>query len=225
MGKLNKSKGNMYTWCTHTWSPISGGCEHQCSYCYIRTFMKLKDMPDIDRFFPALGKGRAIFVGHFTDMFAESVPALWILRVLNHCCQYPGNTYVFQSKNVDRMAQFITHMPPKRIMGTTVETDDQELLTPVSKAPPVMDRLVALSRIAGRKFITIEPVMDFRDPQLFAAKILTCTPNFVCIGADSKGHKLREPSADKLAELLAFLDGRVEIRGKHNLDRIMKVYV
>ena len=30
---LNKSKGNMYPWVTHTWNPIRGRCPHNCQYC------------------------------------------------------------------------------------------------------------------------------------------------------------------------------------------------
>lgn len=31
---MNKSKGNMYPWVTHTWNPIKGICPHQCSYLF-----------------------------------------------------------------------------------------------------------------------------------------------------------------------------------------------
>lgn len=30
---LNKAKGNMYEWVTHTWNPLAGECSHGCSYC------------------------------------------------------------------------------------------------------------------------------------------------------------------------------------------------
>lgn len=31
---LNKSKGNMYDFVTHTWNPIRGECSHSCDYCH-----------------------------------------------------------------------------------------------------------------------------------------------------------------------------------------------
>jgi DNA repair photolyase len=31
---LNKSKGNMYEWITHTWNTVKGACYHDCSYCH-----------------------------------------------------------------------------------------------------------------------------------------------------------------------------------------------
>ena len=76
MGKLSKAQGNMYNWVSHMWSPINGGCPHQCSYCYVRAFMRFGEQPVLDKGLPALGSGRIIFVGHLTDMFAEAVPAL-----------------------------------------------------------------------------------------------------------------------------------------------------
>jgi len=30
---LNKVRGNMYSFCTHTWNVIKGKCPHDCSYC------------------------------------------------------------------------------------------------------------------------------------------------------------------------------------------------
>ena len=30
---LNRQKGNMYPWITHTWNPIKGKCPHDCTYC------------------------------------------------------------------------------------------------------------------------------------------------------------------------------------------------
>ena len=50
---LNKQKGNMYSFVTHTWNPIKGKCSHDCSYCLDGdtlilmadlSFKKLKDV-------------------------------------------------------------------------------------------------------------------------------------------------------------------------------------
>ena len=35
---LNKQKGNMYAFVTHTWNPIRGKCPHDCSYCYMKVY-------------------------------------------------------------------------------------------------------------------------------------------------------------------------------------------
>ena len=35
---LNKQKGNMYGFVTHTWNVIKGKCPHDCEYCYMKIF-------------------------------------------------------------------------------------------------------------------------------------------------------------------------------------------
>lgn len=35
---LNKQKGNMYGFVTHTWNVIKGKCPHDCEYCYMKVF-------------------------------------------------------------------------------------------------------------------------------------------------------------------------------------------
>ena len=37
---MNKQKGNMYGFVTHTWNAIKGRCSHNCSYCYMIPFWK-----------------------------------------------------------------------------------------------------------------------------------------------------------------------------------------
>ena len=32
---LKKSAGNMYSWITHTWGPVTGRCGYGCAYCYV----------------------------------------------------------------------------------------------------------------------------------------------------------------------------------------------
>ena len=32
---MNKQKGNMYGFVTHTWNPVSGACQHKCTYCIV----------------------------------------------------------------------------------------------------------------------------------------------------------------------------------------------
>ena len=42
---LRKSKGNMYSFITHTWNPVKGICYHDCSYCYMKGFKNLELKP------------------------------------------------------------------------------------------------------------------------------------------------------------------------------------
>jgi hypothetical protein len=87
---LIKSKGNMYSWVTHHWSPIKG-CKHACPYCYVQKFDKDWDKPRLDEkdLMTNLGKGKTIFVGSKCDMWGSWVPQGWIQLVIARCSEYP----------------------------------------------------------------------------------------------------------------------------------------
>lgn len=223
--RVNRSKGNMYDWVTHTWGPIVG-CQHQCQYCYVKAF---RDQPVEPVWsgplpFPKLGQNRVIFVGHLCDMFAENVPASMIQAVLAHCDLFPENTYVFQTKNPERLVSNLRLPDDNRPMiGTTIETNREELLASISKAPTARDRanaLWVLGEFGYRTFLTVEPILDF-DLEPFVELIVSAHPNFINIGADSKGHGLPEPTRAKVVSLAEALGKRgIEIRKKVNLARL-----
>ena len=218
MSKLAKASGNMYDFVTHLWSPIQG-CPHQCSYCYVRKWHELKSEVTFDEVFPNLGLNKKIFICHQTDMFAESVPDKWIIEILRHCWEW-HNEYYFQTKNPMRLLDFSVLFPKQSIFGTTIETNRQELLDKISKAPPVKDRIIGIMQKDGKKFLTIEPIMDL-DVDEFVEIIFTINPDFVNIGADSKGHHLMEPNAEKIEALIKGIEAEgIEVRRKPNLARL-----
>jgi hypothetical protein len=227
----------MYEWVSHVWSPIVG-CSHQCSYCYVKKYRHLPEVPILNEAdLPKLGKERVIFVGHMCDMFSEAVTNEHIAHVMSHCNRFPENVYVFQTKNPARLFNFTSMMPLNVYIGTTVETNREDLIHKVSHAPTPSNRLNSFQRVFGKdwysketdlehevrmalKFITIEPVMDF-DVDEFVKMIVEAKPNFINIGADSKGHGLVEPSKEKLQAFIAAMDGHgIEIRKKMNLGRL-----
>jgi DNA repair photolyase len=223
MGKLNKSKGNMYEWVTHTWSPISG-CPHQCAYCYVRKFKNLEKEVTLDLLVPDLGEGKTIFVAHMGDLFADSVPQSIIYKVLEYCRAF-DNEYVFQTKNPRRLWLYRDALPSKSIIGTTIETNDNNLLEKISNAPAVEMRstyLRCFHEDGFKTFLTIEPILDFV-PTLLFDLIDNSKADFINIGADSKGHGLKEPSAEKIKILIQMLNNqKIEIKKKDNLERLMK---
>lgn len=221
MSKVNKAKGNMYDWVTHTWSPMVG-CPHQCSYCYVRKFRELPSVPRMDGEFPPLGECRTIFVGHMCDMWAKGCAESDIRQVLKHCAGYPKNTYVFQTKNPARWCgdSLPLAFPPSVVLGTTIETDDWALLKPMTNAPAPLARAHDMRGLPYTKFVTIEPILDF-DVEGLATLIGLARPSWVNIGADSKGHGLPEPSWAKVQALIVEIKGMgIEIRAKTNLDRL-----
>jgi len=214
---LNKSKGNMYPWVTHTWNPIRGRCPHKCSYCYMKRFpvgelrLEKKEL-NLD-----LGLDRNIFVGSSTDMFAEGVNQDWILAVLNHCQRYSYNRYLFQSKNPDGMNKVLGYFPKRTILGTTIETNRENYY---SNAPIIKYRVQALEGILLRKMVSIEPIMDF-DVDELVKMIYRIKPRFISIGADSQNSNLPEPESQKIKELIMRCELFTEVKMKSNLKKLL----
>ena len=221
---LNKQRGNMYKFATHTWNPIRGKCSHDCSYCSIKGIAKRFNRPQkpirlVEKELNTkLGKGNFIFVGSSTDMFADSVHYNLIVQVLKVCKKYPDNKYLFQTKNPKRLKDFTFLFPKNSIMGITLETNRNYDL---GNAPPIMNRVRHFSSLRWEhKMITIEPIVDF-DLNLFVIMIKEIEPEWVNIGADSKGHNLSEPSKEKILALVDELKEFTEVKIKPNLKRIV----
>lgn len=215
---LNKQKGNMYGFVTHTWNAIKGKCPHDCEYCYMKVFPQGKLRFDKKELNTNLEKGNFIFVGSSCDMFADGIPDEWIINVLNHCSNF-YNTYLFQTKNPERFKDFKDFYPADSIFGSTIETNQENNLY---KAPPRSFRLAGMNHLflrCKRKMITIEPIMDFDINQL-VNWIKHIRPEFVNIGADSKGHNLPEPPAHKIGKLIKELEKFTKVNLKDNLKRI-----
>jgi protein gp37 len=165
-----------------------------------------------------LGHDNMIFVGSSTDMWADSVPSEWINRVLDYCKRFP-NTYLFQSKNPKRFINFSGRFPPNTILGTTLETNKQDLIQ--SKAPTIKERVEAMQSIGFTyKMISLEPMIDF-DLEEFVQLIKSTNPIMVSIGADSKHSGLVEPSREKIDLLIKRLSEFTEVKVKDNLGRIV----
>ena len=215
---LNKQKGNMYPWITHTWNPVRGTCEHDCSYCYMKRMPNLGDMRLDEK---ALGDqlgfdGKSIFVGSSTDMFAKSVPVEWIEAVLEKCCAFWVNDYTFQTKNPIKYQAVWGKFPPRCTLGVTIESDIIDY--GISSAPPPSERAKDFMLTNETKFVSIEPIMDFT--QEFVDMIIDIEPEFVSIGADSGHNGLKEPKEGQILDLIDRLYCFTEVRLKDNLKRL-----
>jgi DNA repair photolyase len=215
---LNRQKGNMYGFVSHTWNAIRGECPHWCSYCYMHGLWKGEVKLDEKELKTDLGRNNFIFVGSSTDMWAESIPADWILKVIRHCRNYPENTYLFQSKNPKRFIKFRDELATLNcIIGTTIETNRKNNF---SNAPSVQERSDAMTIKGFKKMVTIEPIMDF-DVTSFILEIKKINPEWVNIGADSKNHNLPEPTTFKVENLVRELKKFTKVNIKDNLSRIL----
>lgn len=226
---MNKET-NMYKFIDKTRNFLGGECEHECVYCYVNS-MKNK-FPNLkERYSGEIrlldkelkkdeGKGKTIFVQDMGDLFASNVPEEFISKVLTHLRGYPENTYLFQTKNPKRYLEFQNDFSIHSIFGTTIETNRQEELNKISKAPPIKERQYWMERLHFYEiFVTLEPLLDF-DLKELVEIIKEINPNFVNIGADSKGHNLQEPSKEKIELLIKELKEFTEVRIKKNLDRL-----
>ncbi len=232
---INKAKGNMYQDIDFTWNPIGGECEHHCSYCYLKRCWSMMKNPEL-RFRESylndnLGQGNVIFVGSATDMFAENVPAEWIKRVITHLnMNYPDNIYLYQTKNPKRFNAFqyrLSGLLPVNkmdvILGTTIETNRQDEVSKISKAPSVTERARAIRNFSTRGWttqVTIEPVMDFDELEMIEL-IEWAKPKKVYVGADSKNSELPGPSASKILDLIYALATFAQVKLKKNLARLL----
>lgn len=237
---LKKSQGQMYPWVDATHTHLGGECPHKCSYCYVDNPRfgrapryqgeirliedEFKVKYDEKTLMKVCGKYPAvIFVENCNDLFAESVPLDFIFKIIRHCRDYPKNIYVFQTKNPIRFLSGF-NFPQNVIFGTTIESN---LWYPeiMKDAPHPVDRFNAMLKITGMKFLTIEPVLDF-DVEAFARWIKEINPNFLNLGADSKGRGLPEPTFEKIMALTAKLkEYGIELREKHNLERLKQKQV
>lgn len=223
---MNKTKGNMYSWTNYTYNPIRGRCKHDCSYCSIKDIAKRFNQKQEpihlveSELKTNLGEGKTIFVGSSCDLFAKDIPDIWISKVLIHCKEYPKNTYIFQSKDPERIYQFRSEIPKGSLIGTTIESNIDHH---ISKAPSMEDRAYFLGLMESgdfKRFVTIEPILKF-DLDKLVELIKMCRPNWVNVGADSKHTEgLIEPSRAEVDALIVELKKFTEVKRKTNLERL-----
>jgi len=235
---LTKASGNMYNWLSHMHTHLGGECPHRCSYCYVKRgragnspkykgeFRLIEPELDVN-----YGSDKRIFIEHMNDLFAwantnENEMHWNRIAILQHCQRYPENQYVFQTKNPEKALKYMQYFPPNFLFGTTIETNDSDLLTGKTQAPDPYDRFMAMLEWAyahkDKNFVTIEPVMTFSTP-ILGGWIKGIDPLFVNIGADSKNSGLTEPDPVVLNGLIAFLTkANLDVRIKDNLQRLVK---
>ena len=214
---LNKQKGNMYPFVTHTWNPIRGKCPHQCSYCYMKVFPQADFRFKESELKTELGQGNYIFVGSSTDMWCKEAQTDWIMKILNHCKKF-DNRYLFQSKNPVRFLEFKREFPYKTILGCTIESD---IYYPVRTVPMPKERMQAMRQIDfAPKMVSIEPIIDFSIDQM-VDWMRIISPQFISIGADSQHNHLPEPTVTKIRYLIEELQGFTQVKLKDNLNRLL----
>lgn len=239
---LNVAGGEMYPWADYTWNPLGGKCPHDCSYCYMKEppacwtekyegsqelwkremTTKLSDLQVNRResLFFVSEDIPLIFVCSGNDLGAASNGAKG--KILEKCNEEPSNFYLIQSKNPIGLKPVEEKFPQNTIIGTTLETNRDELCKKISNAPVPSERASSINKFDRfYKMVSIEPIMDF-DVAPFTDLIEQVCPDFVSIGADSKGHKLPEPDDGKILDLVENVKNFTTVKKKSNLNRLLK---
>jgi protein gp37 len=106
---MNRTK---IEWCDYTWNPVTG-CLHGCSYCYARRLSERFGRS----FLPTLHEDRLgdpakvekpsrIFVCSMADLFGKWVSREWIQAILSEVHLNPQHTFLFLTKNPERLPEF-----------------------------------------------------------------------------------------------------------------------
>lgn len=227
--RKNKDGSNMYPWISHMHSHLGGECSHKCKYCYVDNPIGGRNPKFTgpirlleEEFRVDYGSGKTIFIEHQNDLFAKDVPDAFINRIIAHCLMFPDNTYMYQTKNPFRMVEWAKFLPANSILGTTIETNRMLVSAGISEAPDPYQRYKGMLDVpvGFKRFVTIEPVLDF-DVDTLAEWVGHIKPDFINLGADSKGHGLPEPTVEKIMAFVEELKKYgIELREKHNLQRL-----
>ncbi len=210
----------MFEFVTETWNPVIG-CKHYCCYCWSRRLVETRLKRIYRDFTPRLIEkrfryrpkaGSLVFVCDMGDLFGDWVPREWITRVINFTKSFPETTFLFLTKNPARYIEFIDEFPSNVILGTTIETDRDDLYRKyhISRAPLPSERYRAMLEVKDRRpelrrFVSIEPILDF-NLGTFVKWIKDVEPCMVAIGYDNYSNKLPEPPLGKTLKLIDELE-------------------
>jgi DNA repair photolyase len=231
---MNKSKGNMYEFITHTHNPLAGKCFHDCDYCSTKNFYypSLKNKYsgtirlDEKAMLENLGKNNFIFAVAQNDLFASNVPINMILDILDMYNSF-DNSYLFQTKNPRVLYEFYQiyggHFPKKSVICSTIESD-RYYKNIMNNSPSPNNRALYLAELSKYFpiYLTTEPIMDF-NLRIFSEMLISCNAKQINIGANSSNKvKVPEPTKEKVLALIYELEKFTKVHIKSNLNRLIK---
>lgn len=240
---MKNKEGNMYKEAT-IWN-VGVGCNYNCKYCTPSFKAQMKrQKPVIDKNGRKRGCQQCYdYIPHFHEERLKKVPSLkkgsdftWIwssgdisfasrldmLEILLRVEELPTRIFFFQSKNPRYFKQF--NFPDNTILGTTIESN--RWYNDVSNAPNPYIRWIDFYTLQHpRKFVTIEPVLNF-DLLKLVNWMGVIAPERVYIGYDTKktwwlvnGEKFYlsnyEPPRDKVEALINNLEEFTTVKRKY----------
>jgi len=180
--------------------------KHACIDCY-----NYNPHPHWERFEkkPPRTEGREfLFLCDFGDVSFAS--GGFMLALIGYCLNYYDRTFLIQSKQPSCFHKYI--FTSNVILGTTIETNRDEIVKPITKAPVPSKRYRDMLKLRHpRKIVTIEPILDF-DLYILTSWIEDITPECVYVGYDShpEVNKLPEPPLSKVKQLVQSLAWKLD---------------
>jgi len=169
--------------------------KHNCMKCYnyVPHFHPERLMQQL----PRTHGDQFIWACSSSDIaFAEKE---WMEAILERIRQMPDRTFLFQTKNPICFERY--SWPENVVLDVTIETNQNEGYRLVSTAPLPSQRYQDYLKIDfPRKFVTIEPILEF-DMGILVDWIRNIGPERVYVGYDSKSCFLPEPELAKTEEL------------------------
>lgn len=200
----------MYKLSVKQWNPYVG-CFHRCVYCVSSFQAQLKrwakkKCSDCYKFIPHVHaerlKQKMPRTGFMQFIFTCSngdvafCPTHHLNQILNVIRFHRDKWFLIQSKDPATFNR--TALPINVIVGTTIETNRDELYEGISEAPLPSKRYKDLLGVNHPyKMVTCEPVIDF-DVDVMVAWIKNINPIMVWLGCDSKMNYLPEPELRKV---------------------------
>lgn len=207
-----KEKTNMYKLSVKQWNPYVG-CLYDCIYCGSTFKAQSKrqrkmcqkcydyiphEHPErLNRSLPNTKYMQFIFTCSNGDIsFCRTE---YLKLILKRIKKEFNKIFLIQSKNPKTFDRIT--FPKNVILGTTIETNRDELYNGISKAPKPSQRYQDFMDIKHPlKMVTIEPVIDF-DLEVMVKWIEDINPCMVWLGYDSKNNHLPEPKLEKVKNL------------------------
>lgn len=211
---MPKKETGVYETFTQNLNPIRvKNCSHACVYCYMNPIKQnAKEGVFKTGFYPTTlikkskMKNRSFFLCTSCDIFDPQVPDEWIIETINIIKREfnRSNTFCMLTKNPKRYMDFLDIIPHSWLLGCTIETDAEELISRYSKATSTRNRIDWMKWVKQKHpniFVMLEPLMLFTSR--FTKTIRSIKPNYVVIGANSrKDLVLPEPTTKSLKKLI-----------------------
>ena len=208
--KINET--NMYKLSVKQWSPFKG-CKFECSFCkksfQLQAKRQKRRCPECGDFIPHTHPERLdhslpntkymqfIFACASSDI--TFCPTDYLEEIAAVMKKNSNKNFLIQSKDPATFNR--VKWSKNVILGTTIETNDDEIYKGISSAPSPSQRYADFTKIEHPlKMVTIEPVIDF-DLDILLKWMQDIKPCMIWLGYDTKNCNLPEPSVSKVKKL------------------------